>query len=311
MKSSPLDTLASAGHLVAHTTLIVWHLTIYRTMTIQRLSILGVGLLGGSIGLAVKAITKSCHIVGYGHRPETLEAAQRMGAIDENTGDPTRAVQDSELVILCTPVSVITELLKQIGSSCKPGTILTDVGSTKRTIVKIGEQLLPAGVHFVGSHPMAGSEKRGIEHARADLYRGALCITTPAPKTNSGALGQVESFWQELGMRVTRLAPDDHDRLLADVSHLPHALAAALVAMQPDQALPLAGKGFLDVTRIAGGDGGLWRDIFLDNSDSLRDSIRRLRLQLDRLESMLSPAQSEALRRWLDAAAQKRGQADA
>ena len=138
-------------------------------MTIQRLSILGVGLLGGSIGLAVRKLSSSCQIIGYGHRPQTLEVARKMGAIHECTSDPTGAVRDCDLAILCTPVGVFEPLLKQIGPALKPGAIVTDVGSTKRSVVKLGEQLLPAGVHFVGSHPMAGSEKRGIEFARADL----------------------------------------------------------------------------------------------------------------------------------------------
>jgi len=198
--------------------------------------------------------------------------------------------------------------LKRIGPALRPGAIVTDVGSTKRTVVKLGEALLPAGVHFVGSHPMAGSEKRGVQVASADLYRGALCITTPTNRTDATALRAVETFWQDLGMRVTRLSPEDHDRILADVSHLPHALAAALVAMQADQGQHFAGKGFLDTTRIAAGDGGLWRDVFLDNADNLRDSLRRLRQQLDRLEPMLDPSKAEQLRQWLDATARRRGE---
>lgn len=275
-------------------------------MTLRRLSILGVGLLGGSIGLALKSKANHYQITGYGHRTESLEQARKLGAIDDYTSDPTQAVRESDCVILCTPVGTFQPILQSIAGSLRAGVLVTDVGSTKRSVVRLAESLLPAGVHFVGSHPMAGSENRGIETARADLYRGALCITTPTAKTDPAALRQVESLWQELGMRITRLSPDDHDRLLADVSHLPHALAAALVAMQSDAALPLAGKGFLDTTRIAAGDGGLWRDIFLDNADSLRQALRRLRGQLDRLETMLDPSHAAELRAWLDRAAQSR-----
>lgn len=276
-------------------------------MTIQRLSILGVGLLGGSIGLALKSRASNCRIIGYGHRPQSLEVAKQLGAIDETTLDPTHAVRDCDLAILCTPVGIFEELLKRIGPALRPGAIVTDVGSTKRTVVKLGESLLP-GVHFVGSHPMAGSEKRGVQAASADLYRGALCITTPTNRTDATALREVETFWQQIGMRVTRVSPDDHDRILADVSHLPHALVAVLVAMQPEQGLPFAGKGFLDTTRIAAGDAGLWRDVLLDNADNLQSSLRRLRLQLDGLESLLDPTKAEQLRRWLDAAATKRSE---
>jgi prephenate dehydrogenase len=277
-------------------------------MTFKRLSILGVGLLGGSIGLRAKSISSDCKINGYGKNEQNLLLARQIGAIDAWMTDPLEAVHDCDLVILCTPVGTFAPLLESLSGALAPGTIVTDVGSTKRSIVRLAEQVLPSGIRFVGSHPMAGSEKRGVQAARADLYQGALCITTPTSRTDSTALRQVESFWQELGMRVTRLSPEDHDRMLADVSHLPHAIAAAMVMTQPDQVLPFAGKGFLDSTRIAAGDGGLWRDIFIDNADNLRDSLRRLRLHIDRLEAMLDPAQADALKQWLDAAAQKRRQ---
>lgn len=275
-------------------------------MTFQRLSIIGVGLLGGSIGLAVKSKSSHCSIMGYGHRPATLLRARERGAIDQIETNAAQAARDADLVILCTPVGVFPHILAQIAPILKEGAIITDVGSTKRSVVRWAAESLPKSVHFIGSHPMAGSEKQGIEAARSDLFEKALCITTPNSATNSDALGRLESFWQELGMRTTRLSADDHDRMLAEVSHLPHMVAAALVAMQSDQALPLAGKGFLDATRIAGGDGALWRDILLDNVDNLRGVLGRLRSQLDRLEQMLNPQQSEELRQWLDHAANKR-----
>jgi prephenate dehydrogenase len=275
-------------------------------MQFKRLSILGVGLLGGSIGLAVKRIASRCEIVGYGHRPATLEAALRLGAIDRPAKSPSEAVEGSDLVILCTPVGIFQPLLQEIAGHLTPGAIVTDVGSTKRSVVQLAEQTLPAAVHFVGSHPMAGSEKRGVEFARADLFTGALCIVTPTPRTDPGALAKVENFWTELGMRIKLLSPEDHDRLVCDISHLPHALAATLVAMQSDEALPLAGKGFLDSTRIAAGDAGLWRDILLDNADSVRSSLARLRAQLDELEKRLDPKQAQALFDWLQKASEKR-----
>jgi prephenate dehydrogenase len=275
-------------------------------MPFQRLSILGVGLLGGSIGMSLRTRSKHCHITGYGHNKESLVRAAEVGAVDRITSDPCEAVQGADLVIICTPVGTFSPILTQIASALGKGAVVTDVGSTKRSICRLAAQHLPKEVFFVGSHPMAGSERRGIEAARPDLYQGSLCITTPVPQTDPTALKRVESFWQDLGMRTTRLDPDDHDRLLADVSHLPHALAAALVTMQSDQAITLAGRGFSDTTRIAAGDSGLWRDIFLDNADNVRNAIGRLRLQLDRLESILDPSHAEQLRQWLDAAAQKR-----
>jgi prephenate dehydrogenase len=272
----------------------------------RRISILGVGLLGGSIGLALRSRTKDCEITGYGHRRSTLDAALQMKAIDHGHDQLAPAVAGAELVILCTPVGLIRSLLAEIGPMLAPGAIVTDVGSTKRSIVEAAEQSLPPTVHFVGSHPMAGSEKRGVQYSRADLYEGALCIVTPAPKSDPTSVDKVESFWRLLGMKTCRLSAQEHDRRLADISHLPHALAAALVAMQDDETLALSGKGFLDVTRIAGGDGALWRDILIDNRDNVRQSINRLRQQLDKLESLLEPDQAQILQAWLDEAAQKR-----
>jgi prephenate dehydrogenase len=279
----------------------------YRAMELRRLSILGVGLLGGSIGLAWKAISSDCHIIGYGHREDSLRRALEMGAVDQITQDPAAAVREADLVILCTPVGLFADILARIGPALAAGSTVTDVGSTKRSVVRLAAERLPAGVHFVGSHPMAGSEKRGVEYARADLFRGAVCIVTPEQQTNAGGLEQVTEFWKELGMRVTQLTPDEHDRLVADISHVPHAVAAALVAMQSDAAMALAGRGFLDATRIAGGDGGLWRDILVDNRDNVLAGIERLQGQLADLLKQLDEKDGQALKDWLDRAAATRG----
>jgi len=275
-------------------------------MKLKRLSILGVGLLGGSIGLAVKSAASDCKISGYGHRTSTLKRAQEIGAIDEAYDEPGLAVRDSDLVILCTPVGRFETLLKEISASLPQDVVVTDVGSTKRSIVELAERLFPKQVHFVGSHPMAGSEKRGVEFARADLFQNALCILTPTERTQPNALEVVEEFWKALGMRLTRMSPAEHDRLLADVSHLPHAVAAALVDMQEEMGLNLVGKGFLDTTRVAGGDGGLWRDIFLDNRLNLRASVQKLKERLEQFVSMLDKGEGEQLQAWLDGVAKRR-----
>ena len=272
----------------------------------SRLSILGVGLLGGSIGLAAKAAAMPFRIVGYGHRPATLKRAIESGAIDESASSSKKAVAGADLVVLCTPVGLFDEMLRQIAGDLAAGAIITDVGSTKRSVVQMAEELLPSSVHFVGSHPMAGSEKRGVEYARADLFQGARCILTPTDKTDPLALEKVDEFWRKLGMQTQRMSPQEHDLRICDVSHLPHAIAAALVAMQGDEALPLAGKGFLDTTRIAGGDGALWRDILQDNRDNLIDALTRFRGTLDELVRLLQPDQREALAKWLDHAAERR-----
>jgi prephenate dehydrogenase len=272
----------------------------------RQLTIMGVGLLGGSIGLALRSAGAKCRIIGYGHRQQTLDKAIEIGAVDAVELDPAAAVEDSDLVILCTPVGTFEELLKKIGPALSAGAIVTDVGSTKRSVVQLAQSILPKNVEFVASHPIAGSEKRGVEFSRADLFANQLCLLTPAALTSLAALEKVEKFWQSLGMRTARISPEDHDRLLADVSHLPHLLAAALVAMQVDEGLDLCGKGFLDTTRIASGDGGLWRDIFLDNADNLNSGVRRLQAQLAVVEAMLQSQSRDALRDWLDAAANRR-----
>lgn len=271
-----------------------------------RLSILGVGLLGGSIGLAVRSVASNCIVVGYGHRVSTTDEARRIGAIDEATQSAAEAVRGADLVILCTPVGIFDAILREIAPALQTGAVVTDVGSTKRSVVASAERLLPAGAHFVGSHPMAGSEKRGVRFASADLFDGATCILTPTRDTDLGALERVGKFWTSLKMELVRLSPEEHDRRLADVSHLPHALAAALVSMQDEGSLGLAGKGFLDTTRIAGGDGGLWRDIFLDNRDNLRASIRRFQGHLDQLLARLDSGDPAAVKQWLDLAAARR-----
>lgn len=224
-----------------------------------------------------------------------------MGAIDEMTTDAAEGAHGCDLIVLCTPVSVLHDLLKQVAPSSKA--VITDVGSTKGSVVATAEGLTK---QFVGSHPMAGSEKRGVEFARADLFRGARCIVTPTGRTDAGALETVEGFWRAIGMNITRLSAAEHDRLVCDISHLPHMLAAALVAMQSEESLKLAGKGFLDTTRVAGGDGALWRDILVDNRENVIDSVLRLRGKLDEVLAMLSPARGEELKVWLDAAAKRR-----
>jgi prephenate dehydrogenase len=275
-------------------------------MPFDRVSILGVGLLGGSLGLALKSRLSSSNVIGYGHRRASLNSALEIGAIDEAYDGAAEAVRGADLVVLCTPVGILIDMLRQIGPALKAGAVVTDVGSTKRSVVRAAEEVLAEVAHFVGSHPMAGSEKRGVEFARADLFENATCIVTPTNQTNAAALSEVEGFWRLLGMRVVRLAPDEHDRHLAAVSHLPHAVAAALVAMQAEGALPLAGKGFLDATRIAGGDGGLWRDILIDNADNLKAALARLREELARVEEMLDGGQVKELEAWLNGSAARR-----
>ncbi|HWB53594.1 MAG TPA: prephenate dehydrogenase [Tepidisphaeraceae bacterium] len=273
-------------------------------MAIRTLSIIGVGLLGGSIGLAAKERIKDVRVIGYGHRRLTLQRALRLKAIDEAADDLSKAVSGADLVILCTPVGLFRKILTEIRPALAEKCIVTDVGSTKGLVVKWGERIV--GRRFVGSHPMAGSEKRGVEFARSDLFDKALCLMTPTARTDPSALRQVEQFWKTLGMKISRLSPNEHDRLLAEVSHLPHIAAAALIGIPSQRAIPLCGKGFLDSTRIAAGDGGLWRDIFLDNRKNMISAIDKLRLELETVANLIEQGDGAKLQRWLDQRARKR-----
>src|SRR4051812_11082219 len=225
----------------------------YRTMPLRRLSILGVGLMGGSVGLAVRKHLNSCHVVGYGHHVDTLEGAIRIGAIHEATTDAATAVRDADLILLATPARQLAPLLASISQHLKQNSVITDVGSVKRPIVAFAEKTLPEALRgrFVGSHPMAGSEKAGVAHAQAELLYGALCILTPTPQTDPESLDLVEQFWQALGMRTRRMSPETHARAVAQASHLPHLLSVALLAAQSDLSCNVAGKGLIDMTRLA------------------------------------------------------------
>ena len=272
-------------------------------MGLDRLAILGLGLLGGSIGLAIKERLKSCTVVGYAHRPETLKAAMDLGAIDIGGDTPGKAVEQADLIVICTPVRLIAPMITEISSSLKHDSVVTDVGSTKRSIVQEAARVIPR--QFVGSHPMAGSEKRGVEFARSDLFQNALCIVTPTEENPPG-IERVEGFWRLLGMHTVRMNASAHDQDVSDVSHLPHLLAAAIVSMQHEQALSVAGRGFLDMTRIAAGDGGLWRDILIDNRKAVQHSLNRLKRVLTGIETMLESEDAEGVKKWLEDAAAKR-----
>ena len=273
-------------------------------MRIRTLSIIGVGLLGGSIGLAAKKRIKGIRVIGYGHRRSTLQRALELKAIDESAESLPEAVAKADLIILCTPVGQFRKILTDIRPFLSDGAIVTDVGSTKASVVKWGEKLI--GRRFVGSHPMAGSEKRGVEFARADLFEKALCILTPTQRSDPGAVKIIETFWKTLGSNLTRRSPSEHDRMLAEVSHLPHVVAAALMGIPSRRAIDLCGKGFLDTTRIAGGDGALWRDILLDNGPNLLASLGKIRRELGEVERFIKENDGAGLRRWLDDRRRKR-----
>jgi cyclohexadieny/prephenate dehydrogenase len=263
------------------------------------LVIVGVGLIGGSVGLAVRARGMARRIVGVGRSAESLASAVRAGCIDDGITDLAAAARNADLVLVCTPVDRIVDHVRAAAGVCRPGTILTDAGSTKDTIVRALTGSLPADVSFVGSHPLAGSEKRGPEHARADLFVDRLVILTPTSLTDSAAVEGVEAFWRALGARTLHLSPQDHDDALAVTSHLPHLVAAALANTLPEQLRSLTATGFRDTTRVAAGDPDLWSAIFAQNRGAVLAALGRLEQTLSDYRHAIEIDDMTTLRRLL------------
>lgn len=279
----------------------------------ENLVISGVGLLGGSLGLAAKRRGLAKKVIGAGRNPARLQKAQNMGALDDFTTDLGAACEDADGVVLCGPISIILEQVYDVMPAVPPGAVVTDVGSTKRSIVHQASQVERDDAFFVGSHPMAGSEKGGAENAREDLYDGATCILTPTINTNEGALEKVRMMWEALGMQVVDQLPARHDELLALLSHLPHIVAAALVAQvevgtnKPiGQLRKIAGPGFRDTTRIAMGGADIWLDIFSDNSANMRTSLNRMIEILEEVRDAIQEDDRPRLEAFLDHAADLR-----
>lgn len=272
---------------------------------IERLAVVGVGLLGGSVARAARVRGLARRIVGVGREPARLVAAVRDGTLDAATADLGDAVREADVVVLAAPVLVNEVLLARVWSLVPDGAVVTDVGSTKRGIVTAAERLATERpVAFVGSHPMAGSERSGYEAARDDLLQGALVIVTPTEATQAGALKRVTELWERCGAQVTTLDPETHDRAVAAVSHLPQVVARALVdavARFEPAALDVAGRGFRDTTRIAASDPVVWREILVANRDAVIASLGAFRAALDDLERVIRAGDGEALERRLAA----------
>ncbi|HOV78638.1 MAG TPA: prephenate dehydrogenase [Bacillota bacterium] len=266
----------------------------------EKVSIIGVGLIGGSIGMALDMRGLAGEIVGTGSRAENLRLAAELGAVHTYTGSLSEGVAGADLVVIATPVSVTMQVLKQVLSHLAPGTVVTDVGSTKAGIVFEASKVMPPGRIFVGGHPMAGSEQIGVRGADPYLFENAFYVVTPLPDTAAKGLETVEKLAEGIGARVVLMDPVLHDLAVAAVSHLPHLLAAALVntvARMPDseQILPLAAGGFRDVTRIAAGNPSMWRDIFAANREQVLQVLAHFRTGLDRLEKLISSGNDDGV----------------
>ena len=281
-------------------------------MQFRKITILGVGLLGGSIGLAVRRRKLTRQTAGFVRRAASLKDCEKTGVADFVTTDLLAAVWDADLIILCSPLGQMRQLAERMLPALKPGAIVTDVGSVKGGVVRELETLIAgAGAHFVGSHPMAGAEKTGVSAARADLFVNAVSVVTPTRKTNRAALKRVGQFWKALGSRVLELKPETHDALVSRSSHLPHVLAATLANLvlnpaQPKFQAALCANGFRDTTRIASGSPEMWRDIALANRKNLVKALNGFVTDLQKFQRLVKKGDAKAIAGFFETAKQRR-----
>jgi len=269
-------------------------------MHFEKVTILGVGLIGASFALALKKHRLCSEIAGYGRSEQNLRKAKDKKIIDSFEIDPAKACDGADLVVFATPVGSFTDVATTVGGTLKKNAIVTDVGSVKGKLVRDMEKLMPGDIFFVGGHPIAGSDRSGIDTAAAEIFEGAKCIITPTQNTDKGALEKVTALWKTFGSVIRLLDPDEHDRIYAAVSHLPHLIAYEIVNTVSDMNesyLAFSGQGFMDTTRIASSQPELWRDICILNKDNLLESIEIFRNNLERVSQYLRAYDSESLER--------------
>ena len=275
---------------------------------LNQVSVIGLGLLGASVSLSVRRAMPGVRVVGYSHRESTRTKAVQQGIADAVAETLDAAVVDADLVILATPIRTFEGYFRQMSPHLKDGAIVTDVGSTKKNVHHWAARFLPKRVSFVGSHPIAGSEKQGLDYGRDDLLIGARCILTQTQTTRADALAAVRTFWETLGCSIEVMTPHAHDMALGMVSHLPHITAAALVNANRLEDMYRAGKGFMDTSRVASGPANIWMDILLTNPDACTQGIDKLIAQLERFRTAIDTGDEHQLEKLLDTARQKREQ---
>jgi prephenate dehydrogenase len=271
---------------------------------IRQLTLVGLGLLGGSIAKAARGLSLAREIVAVGRQPDRLRPALDDGVIDRATDDLASGVAAADVCVLCTPVATLGALLPAVWRAAPASCVVTDVGSTKGSIVALAERLAAGrALDFVGSHPMAGSEQSGYGAARADLFRGAMVIVTAPEGARAEPTKRVSEMWEALGGRVVPMDAATHDRAVAAVSHMPHLVADALmaaVARMDPRFLEVAGPGFRDTTRIAASSPQVWREIFQDNRAALAEAVAAFRRALDELERLVTSDADQAIEAELD-----------
>lgn len=276
---------------------------------LQTIAIIGTGMIGGSIGLAIRAKLPACTVIGYDLHAPSLQQALDLGICTSTAVDLPSAVSQADLVIFASPVHRIGAQLLEALPCARPGTIFTDVGSTKQEICAITRQAFAASkVHYVPGHPIAGSEKNGPLAARGDLFEGKLTILCPLDGTPAQPVKAVTGFWKNLGARVEILNPAEHDRIFGLTSHLPHLIAYALAGCLDSKHAPFTGGGFRDTTRVALSDPNLWTEIFRSNREPLLNALGSFRLRLNEIETALKCCQDERVRELLSESQQARKQ---
>jgi prephenate dehydrogenase len=278
----------------------------------QKITIIGVGLLGGSIGLAVRRNRLADEIAGFVRTEKVVADCEKTGVTDYATTDLLAAVSNADLVILCTPLAQMRSLALQFLPAIKHGAIITDVGSVKAEVVRELESLANKfGAHFIGGHPMAGAEKSGVTAARANLFEDAICVLTPTKKSSATAVRKLDQFWKILGARVLRLDAAEHDLLVSRSSHLPHIVAATLAGLvldpkRPKQQAALCATGFRDTTRIASGSPEMWRDIALANRKHISQAVDAFVAELKKFQNALKNDDADAVEKIFMTAKQRR-----
>jgi len=268
---------------------------------INTLTIIGLGLIGGSIARKAKKEKLAREIIGFSRRKSTLNKALREKAIDRATVSFDKAVSDADVIVVATPVSLIPIFLKRCQAHCKPGCLIMDVGSTKEEIVRRAEKIFSQDKFFVGTHPMAGSEKKGFKFSRADLFNNSICFLTRTKKTKLQALKKIKLFWKQLGAMPIVISAEKHDKVVAQVSHLPHVAAVSMLNCVYSN-IKFIGNGFKDTTRVASSDSDIWMDIFLSNRINVIKSIDKFIKNLRYIKTQIKGKRKAELRRMLEKA---------
>ena len=283
-----------------------YSLKVFILKDLRQITVIGLGLLGGSVALTAQRSGGLVKVVGFSHRPSTRRKARQLSIATNIVDDLSSSVVGSDIVILATPIYTFENIFAEISTHLKAGAVVTDVGSTKVLPHRWAAKQLPKNVYYVGSHPIAGSEQRGVEFSRDDLLEQADCIVTATKSTNRQAIRTVKEFWSRLGCRVKQMSPAEHDKVFANVSHLPHITAAALVNANDNDQLKYAGKGFMDTSRVASSPANIWVDILLANAGNCAKGIDRLKKELEEIKKAIKADDHKKLEKLLGKARDRR-----